>query len=62
VSLDWWSKRVRSFSTQPRSLANGIPAAVGIRDARNIFRDGELLEVDGYTGQVIQTRIDIDRY
>ena len=34
----------------------GIPAAVGIRDARNIFRDGELLEVDGYTGEVIHTR------
>ena len=30
----------------------GIPAAVGIRDARSLFRDGELLEVDGYTGKV----------
>jgi pyruvate,water dikinase len=30
----------------------GIPAAVGIRDARNLFRDGDCLEVDGYTGKV----------
>ena len=30
----------------------GIPAAVGIRDARNLFQDGELLDVDGYTGKV----------
>ena len=30
----------------------GIPAAVGIRDARNLFQNGELLEVDGYTGKV----------
>ena len=36
----------------------GIPAAVGIRDARSLFRDGELLEVDGYTGKVIAKRID----
>ena len=32
----------------------GIPAAVGVRDARNLIRDGELLEVDGYTGKVIE--------
>ena len=31
----------------------GIPAAVGIRDARRLFQNGEWLEVDGYTGQVI---------
>lgn len=36
----------------------GIPAAVGIRDARSLFRDGELLEVDGYTGKVIAKRLD----
>jgi phosphohistidine swiveling domain-containing protein len=30
----------------------GIPAVVGIRDARNLFQDGEVLEVDGYTGKV----------
>jgi pyruvate,water dikinase len=29
-----------------------IPAAVGIRDARVLFHDGDLLEVDGYTGKV----------
>jgi len=32
----------------------GIPAAVGIRDARSLFQDGELLDVDGYTGNVIK--------
>jgi len=32
----------------------GIPAAVGIRDARNLFQDGASLEVDGYTGKVIE--------
>lgn len=36
----------------------GIPAAVGIRDARNLFRDGEMLEVDGYTGKVTERHID----
>jgi phosphohistidine swiveling domain-containing protein len=36
----------------------GIPAAVGIRDARNLFRDGELLDVDGYTGQVTANHLD----
>jgi phosphohistidine swiveling domain-containing protein len=30
----------------------GIPAAVGIRDARNLFQNGQLLDVDGYTGKV----------
>jgi phosphohistidine swiveling domain-containing protein len=30
----------------------GIPAAVGIRDARALFRDGDWLHVDGYTGKV----------
>ena len=30
----------------------GIPAAVGIRDARRLFQDGEWLDVDGYTGKV----------
>src|ERR1041385_3937763 len=34
----------------------GIPAAVGIRDARNLIQDGELLEVDGYTGKVEASR------
>lgn len=34
----------------------GIPAAVGIRDARSIFQGGELLEVDGYTGKVTVRR------
>lgn len=36
----------------------GIPAAVGIRDARNLVQDGALLDVDGYTGQVIERRVD----
>lgn len=36
----------------------GIPAAVGIRDARNLFHDGELLEVDGYTGKVTAKQVD----
>src|SRR5437867_12561037 len=36
----------------------GIPAAVGIRDARNLLEDGELLEVDGYTGKVIKRHVD----
>jgi phosphohistidine swiveling domain-containing protein len=31
----------------------GIPAAVGIRNARDLFHDGDLLDVDGYTGKVI---------
>jgi phosphohistidine swiveling domain-containing protein len=35
----------------------GIPAAVGVRDARNLIRDGELLEVDGYTGKVIERHV-----
>ena len=36
----------------------GIPAAVGIRDARNLFQDGELLDVDGYTGKVTKWHVD----
>ena len=36
----------------------GIPAAVGIRDARNLFHDGDLLEVDGFTGKVIAKHVD----
>ena len=36
----------------------GIPAAVGIRDACNLFQDGELLDVDGYTGKVIKRPVD----
>jgi pyruvate, water dikinase len=36
----------------------GIPAAVGIRDARSLFKDGELLDVDGYTGKVIAKHLD----
>jgi pyruvate,water dikinase len=33
----------------------GIPAAVGIRDARNLFHNNEVLDVDGYTGKVTAT-------
>ena len=36
----------------------GIPAAVGIRDACNLFQDGELLDVDGYTGKVTKWHVD----
>src|SRR5712691_10976453 len=36
----------------------GIPAAVGIRDARSVFQDGELWDVDGYTGKVIERHDD----
>jgi len=36
----------------------GIPAAVGIRDARGLFQNGELLDVDGYTGRVIKMHVD----
>ena len=36
----------------------GIPAAVGIRDARNLFQSGDLLEVDGYTGKVTKRHVD----
>jgi pyruvate,water dikinase len=36
----------------------GIPAAVGIRDARTLIEDGELLEVDGYTGKVTRRHVD----
>ena len=57
-SPDSWSRKARFFSTQPRSLANAAyPAAVGIRDARNLFQDGELLDVDGYTGKVIKRHV-----
>ena len=42
----------------PLARECGIPAAVGIRDARSLFRDGELLEVDGYTGKVIERHVD----
>jgi phosphohistidine swiveling domain-containing protein len=35
----------------------GIPAAVGIRDARSLFQHGALLEVDGYTGKVIARHV-----
>jgi phosphohistidine swiveling domain-containing protein len=31
----------------------GIPAAVGIRDARRLIQDGDILDVDGYTGEVV---------
>src|ERR1044071_3657167 len=34
----------------------GIPAAVGIRAARNLVQDRALLDVDGYTGKVIERR------
>lgn len=30
----------------------GIPAVVGVRDARSHIHNGNLLEVDGYTGRV----------
>jgi pyruvate,water dikinase len=30
----------------------GLPAAVGVKDATRLIRDGELLEVDGATGEV----------
>ena len=36
----------------------GIPAAVGILDARSLFQDGDLLDVDGYTGKVIARHLD----
>src|SRR2546427_13058120 len=36
----------------------GIPAAGGIRDARNLFKDGALLDVAGYTGKVINRPVD----
>lgn len=36
----------------------GIPAVVGIRDARSLFQDGELLDVDGDTGKVIGRPLD----
>jgi len=36
----------------------GIPAAVGVRDARNLVQDGALLDVDGYTGKVTERRVD----
>ena len=36
----------------------GIPAAVGVRGARNLFQDGEWLDVDGYTGKVIKRHDD----
>ena len=36
----------------------GIPAAVGIRDARSLFHDGDWLEVDGYTGRVVVKHVD----
>jgi phosphohistidine swiveling domain-containing protein len=35
----------------------GIPAAVGIRNARSLFNNGDLLDVDGYTGKVIARRL-----
>jgi pyruvate,water dikinase len=30
----------------------GIPAVVGVKDATRILRDGEMLEVDGASGEV----------
>jgi pyruvate,water dikinase len=36
----------------------GIPAAVGVREARSLIQDGEWLAVDGYTGQVTATHQD----
>ncbi len=36
----------------------GIPAAVGIRDARSLIQDGDWLDVDGNTGKVIAKHID----
>jgi phosphohistidine swiveling domain-containing protein len=35
----------------------GIPAAVGIRNARSLFKNGDLLDVDGYTGKVTARHI-----
>jgi len=36
----------------------GIPAAVGIRDARRLFQNGDTLDVDGYTGEVLARHFD----
>ncbi|MGI8890078.1 MAG: PEP-utilizing enzyme [Chthoniobacterales bacterium] len=36
----------------------GIPAAVGIREARNLFQEGEWIEVNGDTGKVTKGRIE----
>jgi pyruvate,water dikinase len=36
----------------------GIPAAVGIRDARTLFQNGKWLDVDGYTGKVTEMQVD----
>jgi pyruvate,water dikinase len=30
----------------------GIPAVVGVKDATRLLRDGEMIEVDGATGDV----------
>lgn len=30
----------------------GIPAVVGIKDARNLVRNGDVVELDGYAGKV----------
>ena len=36
----------------------GIPAAVGIRDARRLFQNGDTLDVNGYTGEVVARHFD----
>ena len=33
----------------------GVPAVVGLKDATEIFRDGDRLEVRGDTGEVLRT-------
>ncbi len=34
----------------------GIPAVVGVKDATRLLRDGEMIEVDGATGEVRRLR------
>ena len=54
-----WPFRQVAFLFYASSIREcGIPAAVGIRDARNLFQDGDLLDVDGYTGKVIKRHVD----
>ncbi len=36
----------------------GIPAVVGVRHARGLFQNGELLDLDGDTGKVIKRPVE----
>src|SRR5512142_2717322 len=55
--VDW----VRQQVPIRRRGSTGIPAVIGVKHATRILRDGEMLEVDGGTGEVRLTPLNARR-